>query len=108
MKHFGIYMTILILLSLCSGCVTAGILYTHITRPLDTNMSVTLSGTGEAKGSVKHISIPLGIPIDFLWDSVAVGDIAKENGLTTVHYTDLEQLRVLGIWNRYTLHLYGE
>ncbi len=108
MKHFGIYITILLLLSLCSGCVTAGILYTHVTRPLDTNMSETLNGIAQANGSIKLIHLPVAVPLDFLWDSTAVGDIAKEHGLETVHFADLERLSVLTVWNRYTLHLYGE
>lgn len=124
-------MTILVLLSLCSGCVTAGILYTHVTEPLDTNMDKTPAGSGKPKGSikylqvpspdseelteipkykmsVKHIQVPLPVPVDFVWDSAAVADIAQKSGLKTLYYSDVEILRVLGVWNRYTLHLYGE
>ncbi len=108
MKDFWIYITCLMLLSLCSGCVTAGLLYTHVTRPLDSNMSVTVSGVGEATGSVKHVKLPVLGQVDLLWDSAAVGEIAKENGLKKVYYADLEELRVLWVWNKYTVHLYGE
>ena len=34
--------------------------------------------------------------------------IAKENGIETIYYADLETLSILGIWNQYTVHVYGK
>lgn len=92
------------LVLLLSGC-GAGIIYTHTYQPLTPDMHNTpAAGTGSA-GDIKHIQAGCwGVA----WDSAAIGDIAKKNGLTEVHFADLETLKVLGIWNRYTVHVYGK
>ena len=109
MKDIWMYITILTLLSFCSGCVTAGLLYSNVTRPLDTNMSETPSGVGKAQGKTTHLSFRVNaLPVDFGWGSNAIGDIAKKHGLKKVHYTDVEELSILGFWKTYTVHVYGE
>lgn len=94
-------------LALMSAVIMSGCAYTHVTVPLDRNMTHTPSGVGEAQGTIKHLSIyaPYGT---FLWDSAAVGDMAKEQGMDTIYYSDLEILRVFYVWNTYTVHIYGE
>ena len=97
---------ILSLLPLLSGCAI-GRIYNHTTLPLSLNFERTPSGivggkTGDE--NIKHFSYR----VDVLWDTNAIGDAAKAGGLTTVHYADLETLSVLGIWNQYWLHVYGE
>ena len=95
---------------LLSGCIT-GLIYTHTVEPLDVNLSATpvhveRAETGES--AVSHINIPLtSVPIDFLWNSNAIGDAMKRNGIEEVYYADLETLSVLRIWNEYTVHIYG-
>ena len=93
---------------LLSGCV-GGALYQKTVRPLDTNMRQTpiLERDGGA-GDVFHLSIPVGgARIDILWNSNAIGDIAKRHGINEVHYADLETFNVLGIWRSFTVHVYG-
>jgi hypothetical protein len=94
----------LIAVLMFTGCASTGILYTHVTNPLDTNMSQTPSGVDEAEGEVKE----LALYVSALWDSNAIGDIAKEHGMETVYYADLEVLRILGVWSKYTVHVYGK
>ncbi len=105
MKRFYLYITILATVLMLTGCGTTGIIYTHVTTPLDTNMSLTPSGVSEDEGSIRHLSLGY---LHFMWDSNAIGDIAKEHGIETVYYADLEELSVLGIWNEYTIHIYGK
>lgn len=87
-----------------SSCAPTGIVYTHIKEPLDTNMSRTPAVGKDAKGDLKHISFY----VDVMWDSAAIGDIAKENGLETVYFADLETFSILRIWNQYKVHVYGK
>lgn len=101
MNRFCLAIALCAVLLMFSGCI-----YTHVTVPLDTNMSRTPSGISEAEGTVKHLALT-GY-VNFLWDSAAVGDIAREHGMETVYYSDLELLKILGIWNTYTVHIYGE
>ncbi len=104
MIRFCLYITLFTAVLMFTGCGSTGILYTHVTTPLDTNMSQTPSGVSEVEGEVRELTLYVGI----MWDSNAIGDIAKEYGMETVYYADLEQLRVLGIWNEYTVHIYGK
>jgi hypothetical protein len=96
---------------LLSGCIV-GLIYTHTVEPLDVNYSgspvyVEPDETGES--AVSHVNIPLtSVPMDFLWDSNAIGDAMKRSGIEEVYYADLETLKVLTIWNQYTVHVYGK
>jgi hypothetical protein len=89
---------------LLAGC-GAGIIYTHTVVPLSLDMQQTKVVQTEGTGNIKHIQVSI---IGVAWDSVAFGDIAKKNGLNELHFADLETLKVLGIWNQYTVHLYGK
>ena len=89
-----------------AGC-SQGIIYTHTFQPLTTDFKrapVTASGQ---EGDIKHLQIPF-TPIGIAWDSAAIGDIAKKHGMSEVYYADLEMLRILLVWNRYTVHVYGK
>jgi cell division protein FtsL len=102
--RFCLYITMITAVLMFTGCASTGILYTHVTTPLDTNMSHTPSGVAEAEGEVKE----LALYVSALWDSNAIGDVAKEHGMEIVYYADLEILRILGIWSEYTVHVYGK
>jgi hypothetical protein len=88
---------------LLASCTPYGLLYTHIKKPLDTNMSQTPMIDNNVQGDIKHIRFY----VDVMWDSNAIGDIAKKHGIETIYYADIEMLSVLTIWNRYTVHVYG-
>lgn len=98
-------------LLLACGCVR-GRLYSNLTYPLDTDFSNTPVFSKEketANGSIQHIRIPLNAyQIDVVWDSNAIGDIARRRGIETIHYADLQTLNVLGLLKTYTVHIYGE
>lgn len=89
---------------LVSGC-GVGIIYTHTRQPLTVDMHRTPIAQSEKSGDIKHIQLWYA---SVAWDSAALGDIARKNGMSELYFADLETLRVLSIWNRYTVHLYGK
>ena len=103
MKRSCLFLLFTAAVLLLAGCSPYGIVYTHIKKPLDTNMSRTLVDDSAAQGDIKHIRVY----VDVMWDSNAIGDIAKKHGIETVHYADMETLSVLGVWHQYTVHVYG-
>ena len=86
-----------------SGCTSGGI-YSHITRPLVTDLRGTPIGEKTAAQDIKHFTIE-GYHIE--WDSNAIGEIAKNHGIEEIYYADLETLSILGIWSQYHVHIYG-
>ncbi len=108
MKRFCLYIIILITVLIFSGCGKYGFIYTHVTTPLDTNMSNTPIVTKGAEGNIQHLVLIIHPVLQFSWDTAAIGEIAKKNGLETVYYADLEEERILGLYNIYTVHIYGK
>ncbi len=104
MKRLCFYLFIIAGILVLAGCTPRGLLYTHIKTPLDINMSQTPADGKNVHGDLKHIPFY----VDILWDSNAIGDIAKQNGIKTVYFADLETLRILIFWNQYTVHVYGK
>ena len=93
----------LALCALLSSCAT-GLIYSHTTRPLVTDLRGTPLGDVTASQNVKHFRYQ---NFDFQWSSNAIGDIAKNHGIQEVYYADLETLSILGIWSQYHVHVYG-
>ena len=91
-----------------SGCVS-GFLYTKTTTPIVVNFDDTKKAPARKGGSWYTLVIP-AVVIDpqFDWGSIAIGDAMKKIGLETVHYADMEETSVLGLWRRRTLYVYGE
>jgi hypothetical protein len=91
------------------GC-TPGFIYTDITTPLVVNMDETPSANSTGRSDTKHIELPAsGIRISAEWDSRAIGDAARQAGLETVHFADLQTISVLGgIWEQQRIHVWGE
>ena len=104
MRAIRITLYAVVLAALLAGC-GAGIIYTHTVAPLSLNMRQTKAIQTEKSGDIKHIQVGW---IGVAWDSVAFGDIAKQNGMNELYFADLETLKVLGIWNQYTVRLYGK
>ena len=86
---------------LFSGCV-----YVHTVEPLTLNMDRTPVAGMQKEGSLKLITYP---PVELVtWDSAAIGDIAKKQGMEEVYFADLETFSILRLWNQYTVHVYGK
>jgi hypothetical protein len=45
--------------------------------------------------------------LQFDWGSDAIADAARDQGITEIHYADLEVLSVLGIWSQRWAIVYG-
>jgi hypothetical protein len=93
----------------CAACAP-GLIYTNITEPLVVNMQNTPSATGTGYSETKHIELPASaIRISAEWDSRAIGDAARQAGLKTVHFADLQTVSVLGgVWMQQRIHVWGE
>jgi len=104
MRTIRLALFAVVLAFLLSGC-GVGIIYTHTREPLSLDMQKTKVVQTEGMGDIKHIQV---YQVGVAWDSVAFGDIAKKNGLNELYFADLETLKVLTIWNQYTVHLYGK
>ena len=106
MKNGSFLSAALALVVVLSGC-SAGIIYTHTMQPLTLDMHSTRAVPTSGQGDIKHLVL-LYPALSFAWDDAAIGDIAKKNGIQELYFADLETLRILGIWNRYWLHVYGK
>jgi hypothetical protein len=104
MKQWTVRFIAFAMVLLVSGC-GVGIIYTHTYQPLTADMHQTPVVQTEKAGNIKHIQVGMA---GVAWDSAAIGDIAKKNGLTEVYSADLETFKILGIWNQYTVHVYGK
>lgn len=106
MKRFGLLLAVLLMFLSVSGC-GVGIIYTHTYQPLTLDMHKTTIVETEKSGAIKHLVL-LYAPLSVAWDSAAIGDIAKKNGMNEIYFADLETFSVLHIWNEYTVHVYGK
>ncbi len=95
-----------VVVMLVAGC-SQGIIYTHTFQPLTTDLHRTPVSAVSQEGDIKHLQIP-GTAFGIAWDSAGIGDIAKKHGMHEVYFADLETFRVLLVWNRYTVHVYGK
>lgn len=88
-----------------SGC-GLGLIYTCRIEPYDLDLSETPVVMTANKGDTKQIRYSI---IGARWDSNAIGEIAKANGIETVYFADIEKLSVLlGIWSQRWIIIYGE
>ncbi len=90
------------LLTTLVGCGT-GLIYTHVTTPLDLDFNNTPVVRAGARGDVKTLQFR----VRFDWGSRGIGEIAKEYGFEEVYYADLETFSVLTVWTRQFVHVYG-
>lgn len=100
------------LLITLAGCAlpARGLIYTDTVQPMCQDLRGTTLGSKTANGSSKRIQIPTTrLDITAEWDSRAIGDIAKENGITTVYGCDSRIQSVLtGLWRKDSVIIYGD
>lgn len=92
------------------GVVSRGLLYTDTIQPLCKDARGTDLGSKTASGSSKRVELPTArVDLTAEWDSRAIGDIAREHGITTVNGCDSRrQSYVFGIWRKDEVIIYGE
>ncbi len=97
------------LLFILSSC-TPGMIYTDIITPECKDLRGTTLGSKTARGGAYRIEIPTSrIDLTAEWDSSAIGDVAKENGISTVYSCDLRTLSILsGIYRKEEIIVYGD
>ena len=92
-------------LCLCSlsGCLN-GAIYTHTILPLTTDLGNTpvVEGPG-VRSSLTQVRYSY---LDLRAGNNALGEIARENGLTRIYYADVEVFRIL-IWTQTYVRVYG-
>jgi hypothetical protein len=82
-----------------------GFFYTHTVKPLTVDMRNTRSeGLKRGSGDIKNIEVYY---VRVEWNNNSIGDIAKEHGIGTILFADVERLSVLGIWRQHIVHIYG-
>lgn len=94
----------------CSAGPLTGLVYTHVKAPLTKNLHDTPAPRAMPK-SAKIIEVrePItGLGLNARVRSNAIGDIAKDHGLTTLYFADQEFFSILGIWTSHKVVLYGE
>ncbi len=105
---------ILALALLVTGCSRALVLnnglFLHTTEPLTFNREPTEVKEGErlVYGRINQFQYPLSSAISVRLGKNGLGDVAKENGITTIYYADIERWSLLfGIWSMEMVHIYG-
>jgi hypothetical protein len=116
MKTMKLAASVLAMALLVSGCMAgqmsgmtpgmmSGHIYTHTWQPLTVDMNRTEVGSVNGAGDIKHLALCMA---SVAWDSAAIGDIARKQGMKELYFADLETFSVLRIWNQYTVHVYGK
>jgi len=106
MKRIRQVLIVIFLSAILTGC-GMGILYTHTMQPLSLDEHKTRIVQKDGQGDIKHIVLFNSL-LSVAWDDAAIGDIAKKSGLKEIYFADLETLKILTIWNQYTVHVYGQ
>jgi hypothetical protein len=104
MRENRYILLMLAMVLLLSGCTT-GLLYTHTFQPVTLDMHRTPVTENQKTGSIKLIALQYPL---VAWDSAAIGDVAKKQGMQEVFFADVETFSILRIWNEYTIHVYGK
>ena len=89
-----------------------GAFYTHLKAPLTVDFHGNATGPATAKASqsaTKFLGIPLigGGLLSASWDDAAIAKIATDAGMSSVSYADYELLNILGVWQTFTVSVYG-
>ena len=89
------------------GCVR-GLLYTHVTVPLDVGFDRTPVYEDRSPAVGQESTKTLRYYVQIEWGSTGPGDVAKKYGFKKIYYADLETRSILGYWTQRTAHVYGE
>jgi hypothetical protein len=85
-----------------------GLVFTLHTTPLTEDLDDDTAVVVHKSSDTRQVREPFtGAGLSAVWHTNALGDIAKEHGLTQLDYADVETLSVLGIWTQKTVHLHG-
>ncbi len=102
------------LLLLLTGCSRPLLfnngLFSHTTEPLTFNREPTEVGREGrlAYGRINQLQYPLATAISVRLGKNGLGDVAKEHGISTIYYADIERWSAaFGLWSAEVVHIYG-
>ncbi len=87
-----------------------GGIYSHTVEPLTINRDPTdvRKSMKEGIGRINQYEYPVTAGLSIRLGKNGLGDVAKEHGIETIYYADLEKWSVLfGIWSMEKVHIYG-
>ena len=87
-----------------------GFLFSNIKAPLTVNVNETPCGPQTrqySKSSTMYFHDILLTGMNFAWDDAAIAEIARRGGIEHVAFADYEALCVLGVFAKFTVHVYG-
>jgi hypothetical protein len=98
------------LLLLTAGCVSRGVLYSRTTEPATEDFAQTPIGTKHAEVCGQRLREPIsGYGVSAEWDSDYLRAAARQAGISSIYYADLETITVaFGIYRHRTLIIYGD
>jgi hypothetical protein len=92
-----------------NGTIWGGI-YSHTVEPLTFNPHPTEieQNAKEGVGRINQIQYPLTSAISVRLGKNGLGDVAKEHGIESIYYADIERWSALfGLWSMDVVHIYG-
>lgn len=94
-------LTCAVLLAAAPGCI-----YRHTVEPLDVNLNATRVWLGEREGRSEMMRVSVD-GFRAQWGDMSAEKAARDGGLATIEYADIEEWSILGIFTDTKLHLYG-
>lgn len=85
-----------------------GFIVTSTKMPLTTRFDNTPVKQDKGTASTMYFKDPLLTGLDFAWEDCSIEKAAKNGGLETVEYADLEIFHVLWIFGKATVTAYGD
>jgi len=86
-----------------------GLLYTDVHAPLKIEMNETKLGAKHGEAKVRYLSLWFLFPLlDGAWGDAAIAQAASNGDIKTVRHADYELLNVLGVYNEFTVYVYGD
>ena len=106
---------VLIVTLLAGGCSTfrapvqppVGALFTNYKAPLIVNADGNVLGPKKGTAKVRYLYAYL-FPVDIAWGEAGLREAARDGDITTVRAADYEYLSVLGLYQEFTVYVYGE
>lgn len=104
---------LLIFAMFVGGCYTSpvkppgGALFTSYKAPLTADFNHTANDRELIKTSHDKTQYFWAYLLDFGWGEVDIEDIAEKAGITNVAYADCEVLSILGLYQQFTVNVYG-
>ncbi len=86
-------------------------LFSHTIEPLTYNREPTQMRESESQalGRINQFQYPLSSAISVRLGQNGLGDVAKEHGINTIYYADLERWSAaFGLWSMEVVHIYGK